>query len=867
MYMKRFLGIFLSLIIVIGMLSSLPITVSAAGTSDLTFVLNDDGKTYSVTDCKESASGSLSIPSEYKGLPVTKIGDKAFASCEDITSITIPATVTSIGAEVFDYCKGLTSISVNSNNTKFTSVDGVLFNKGKTKLVQYPCGNTKTSYTIPSTVKYIGNNAFAWSTKLLKVVPNDSIISIGDYGFAYCGSLESITLPSTVTSIGRCAFYATYVNKITIPKGVTVLEDGTFSDCYKLSSVTLPEGITSIGEYCFMSCDDLTSITLPSTLKTIGNQAFDSCTGFTTINLPAGVTHIGDRAFDGCTGLTNIKIPNSVTYIGSNAFSGCKMTTFDIPNSVKFIGYGALGSCPNLTTVTIGSGLETIEAGAFSQSVKLTTINVSAENKNFSSVDGILFNKAKTEIVKYPMGKTSTTYSIPDSVVSIRDGAFAQCRNLTSMIIPDAVNNLGAGAFTNCANLSSIVLGSGIKSLNNGVFQNCKSLSTIDLPDGITSVDDFAFYGCTNLASINIKDDVNHIGRYAFMNTAYYNDKTNWKNNALYLGNCLIEVDTATSGEYEIKSGTKTIGEYALSYCDEITSLRLPDTMKNICDNAFYCCEKLESVLIPAGVVNIGTYAFFLCKGLKTVCYKGTKAQWDSIIIGEYNEPLSVCKVYYESDCFHIAGDWIIDTPATVYKAGSKHKECTKCGEKLETAKINQLKCSKPKLKTIENTEYGVKITWGKVKGGDSYRVYRKTSKSDWTCIATTSKSYYTDKTAKSGTKYYYAVKARNEEGNSSLSSSLSKLYLSDPTLKTPSSTKSGVKLTWSKVSGSEGYMVYRKTGTGSYSRIATVKGSTKVTYTDKSAKKGKKYTYRVKAYKSKTYSAYSNTKTITDKY
>ncbi len=760
--MKRFLGLFLSLIIVLGMVSGFPISVSAASVSDLTFALNEDGKSYAVTDCKETASGQISIPSEYKGLPVTKIGDYAFYSC---------------------------------------------------------------------------------------------------------GSIEGIEIPSTVASIGRCAFYATYVNKITIPKGVTVLEDGTFSDCYKLSSVTLPEGITSIGEYCFMSCDDLTSITLPSTLKTIGNQAFDSCTGFTTINLPAGVTHIGDRAFDGCTGLTNIKIPNSVTYIGGNAFNDCKFVTFDVPDSVKFLGYGALGSCPNLTTVTIGSGLETLEVGAFSQSVNLTNIDASAENNNFSSVDGILFNKAKTEIIQYPMGKTTSTYSIPDSVISIRNGAFAQCSNLTSMIIPNAVNDLGRGAFANCDNLSSVVLGSGLHSLNNGVFQNCISLSKIIIPDGITSIDDFAFYGCANLSSISVKGDVNHLGRYAFTNTAYYNDETNWENNALYSGNCLIEVDTATSGDYEIKSGTKTIGEYALSYCGEITSLKLPDTVKNICDNAFYCCEKLEAVLIPAGVVSIGTNAFSFCEALKTVCYKGTKTQWNSIAIGGYNEPLSSANIYYDSDCFHTPGNWIIDTEATVYKAGSKHKECTKCGAKLETAVIKQLKASKPKLKTISNTEYGVKITWAKVKGADSYRVYRKTSKSDWKYLGSTSKTYYTDKTAKTGTKYYYAVKARNEAGNSSLSSSLSKYYLADPVLKTPSSTKSGVKLTWNKISGSDGYYVYRKTGTGSYTRIATVKGSTKVTYTDKSAKKGKKYTYMVKAYKSKTYSAYSNTKTITDKY
>jgi fibronectin type 3 domain-containing protein len=111
-----------------------------------------------------------------------------------------------------------------------------------------------------------------------------------------------------------------------------------------------------------------------------------------------------------------------------------------------------------------------------------------------------------------------------------------------------------------------------------------------------------------------------------------------------------------------------------------------------------------------------------------------------------------------------------------------------------------------------------------------------------------------------------FFIKAINGS-NSSLSSSLSKYYLADPTLKTPSSTKSGVKLTWSKVSGADGYMVYRKTSSGSYSRIATVKGSTKVTYTDISARKGKKYTYKVKAYDGNTYSAYSNAKTIKDKY
>ena len=181
--------------------------------------------------------------------------------------------------------------------------------------------------------------------------------------------------------------------------------------------------------------------------------------------------------------------------------------------------------------------------------------------------------------------------------------------------------------------------------------------------------------------------------------------------------------------------------------------------------------------------------------------------------------------------------------------------------------KTSKVYITAPTLKKASVYNGYVKVYWEKTEKADKYRVYRKTSKSDWECIATTSNMYYTDKTAKSGTKYYYAVKSQNEAGNSSLSSELSKYYLADPTLKTPKSTKSGVKLEWSKVKGADGYYVYCKTGSKGYERIATVKGSTKVTYTDKTAKKGKKYTYKVKAYKSKTYSAYSNTKTITDKY
>ena len=177
------------------------------------------------------------------------------------------------------------------------------------------------------------------------------------------------------------------------------------------------------------------------------------------------------------------------------------------------------------------------------------------------------------------------------------------------------------------------------------------------------------------------------------------------------------------------------------------------------------------------------------------------------------------------------------------------------------------MRCSKPKLKKIENTSSGVKITWSKVTGADKYYIYRKTSGGSYSKIGTTTKTYYTDKKAKSGKKYYYIVKAVNEAGSSDSSSSKSIKYLADPTLKTPKSTKKGITLNCSKVTGAQGYVIYYKTGSGNYKKLTTVKGNSKVKYTHTKAKKGKTYTYKVKAYYSKTYSAYSNAKKIKDKY
>ena len=267
-------------------------------------------------------------------------------------------------------------------------------------------------------------------------------------------------------------------------------------------------------------------------------------------------------------------------------------------------------------------------------------------------------------------------------------------------------------------------------------------------------------------------------------------------------------------------------------------------------------CSNKETQAIPEKDHIFGAWVF----DKTSTCTEEGLKHANCTVCGQYKEVIIPEKG-------HLEGEWEIDLEPTVYKPGSKHRDCLRCKETIKTVEIDQLLCNEPKLKTISNTQSGVKITWGKVKGGDKYRVYRKKKGKSWEYIGSTSKSGYTDKKAKSGTKYYYAVKARNEAGNSDLSKSLSKYYLADPTLKTPSSSTKGIALKWTKVAGAEGYVIYRKTGSGKYKKLKTEKGISNLSYRDTSAQKGKKYTYKVKAYKSKTYSAYSNTKTIKDKY
>jgi hypothetical protein len=187
-------------------------------------------------------------------------------------------------------------------------------------------------------------------------------------------------------------------------------------------------------------------------------------------------------------------------------FPGGKAGSYTIPNSVTSIGYFAFQDCTNLTSVTIPNSVTSIENWAFSSCTGLTAITVDALNSVYSSVDGVLFNKSQTTLIRCPRGKAGS-YTIPDSVTGIEWGAFSGCTSLTSITIPNSVTSIGDGAFSGCTSLTSVWIGNSVTSIGDNAFRFCTNLTNVTIPNSVTSIGNGAFVSCTRLSAITISDD------------------------------------------------------------------------------------------------------------------------------------------------------------------------------------------------------------------------------------------------------------------------------------------------------------------------------------------------------------------------
>ena len=272
---------------------------------------------------------SVTIPGS-----VTAIRGSAFSGCDRLTSVAIPDSVTEIGSNPFRYCEALREIIVSADHPRMAVVDGALIDRSDGRLICYPCALKAETYGIPQETRIIGDYAFANCDRLKSVTIPEGVTGISDWAFAYCERLESVTIPGSVTAIGKEAFYY----------------------CDRLSSAAIPDGVTDIGRSAFEGCESLASVTIPDSVPFIRYATFQYCRSLTTVTIPDSVTIIGERAFGGCGGLASVTIPDSVTAIRAGAFSHCySLESLEIPDSVTEIGEGAFDECPDLT-LTVGRG-------------------------------------------------------------------------------------------------------------------------------------------------------------------------------------------------------------------------------------------------------------------------------------------------------------------------------------------------------------------------------------------------------------------------------------------------------------------------------------------------------------------------------
>jgi hypothetical protein len=442
--------------------------------------------------------GTLSIPGTTNGLPVVAINSLTLGEhWPTATNLVIPQSVTNIGELVIASCALLLAVNIDTLNPTYSSVDGVLFNKIQSELLQYPRGRPG-NYIIPNTVVSIRSNAFN--------------------GYGVGNLLSGVTIPASVRNIGDSAFQnCMFLTNLTMGPLITNIGSSVFANCVKLGSVVIPEGLVSISSAMFDHCSRLTNVLIAESVKKIGIKAFQYCSDLPSISVPDGVTNIGHSAFLGCGSMTNVTLGSNLLTITSSAFQNCRqISSVLLPSALTTIENSAFAGCSSLTNIIIPASVTNIgPQTAFPYCPMLTAIDVDFLNEFYSTADGVLFDKDQTALLQYPAGKAGTSYTIPATVSRIGYGAFFGCVPLTAIAIPNSVTELGSFAFGS-SGLTNLIIPESVTFLGTYLFDWCTSLKSVTIPDSITHIPDGAFFGCTALTSITLPEAVSSMGAAPF---------------------------------------------------------------------------------------------------------------------------------------------------------------------------------------------------------------------------------------------------------------------------------------------------------------------------------------------------------------
>ena len=433
-----------------GLTVVVPIADGTYACGDGTYKIATVGSAVTVSEGL-TCTGAVTIPEG-----VTEISGYAFSAAQ-ITSVSLPASLNAIGTQPFYGTKVLTQFTVASSNAALTSLDGVLFESvGNGALLSaYPANRDASSYTTPTSVSIAG--------------ASKTVTSIKTYAFQGAQKLTTLNISEGVTTLHYgIAESATLLSTINLPDSYTVMSESAFADANALTSIEIGDLVTSIAEGVFNGSQNLSSITVDNNnayYSSIAGVLFDKSQsklityprGKTGSNYAVrdGVTHIGTGAFRNSK-FTSVSIPEGVTHIESGAFLGSRVESISLPDSLIEIASQAFQSS-ELMTVTIPLNVSTLGKYAFNQASKLTSITVDGLNENYSSSDGVLFDKFQSKLIAYPMGNPAASYTIPSGVQTIGEDSFMFAPKLTSVVIPTDISTIESDAFTCAYYLTSFI--------------------------------------------------------------------------------------------------------------------------------------------------------------------------------------------------------------------------------------------------------------------------------------------------------------------------------------------------------------------------------------------------------------------------
>ncbi len=786
------------------------------------------------------------------------ISESAFKDCANLTAILIPSSVKHIDKYAFYNCHGLTKLN---------------FNDGIERIENDAFGSCEklTSVNFSETLKSIGAFAFVECKKLSEITIPQSVTSVGEYAFSGCENLASVTVSDDLPYVGGRAFEKTkWLNSQ--PDGVVYIGKSAYGykgDMPKNTELSLKSGITNISGYAFYEEKNLTSVKIPETVNRIGNWAFLDCEGLKNVNIPDGVKRIESWTFSNCSSLTNITVPDSVTVLDGLAFSYCtnlknielsknlteigmgalshctSLETIDIPDSVIIMDNIAMAGCSELKSVNIGSNLKTVGGQVFAGCTSLEKVNVNLNNKNYTSENGIWYDKNKTKIILYPYNKKDSAYTTPTSLKELCNGY--------------------VGSY--------------------GTLLDNSNLKTVTIEKNVAKIDDYAIgfvFDFDNYKINKVKDFT--VKGYRGTVAESYAKKNSFNFVALdkTLQTPSISKLENTSGGIKI-SWNKVSGAYGYRVYQKTSNgwKRIKDTTATSYTDSAVSVNRTKTYTMRCIDKNGNTVSGYNSKG----CSKkytpvaptisklentsgGIKLSWNKIA-GVYGY-----RLYYKTS----SGGWkrFKDTTATSFTDSGVSPNRTetytiRCIDKKgnTVSGYNSKGWSKkytpvaPTISKLENTSGGIKLSWNKIAGVYGYRLYYKTSSGGWKRFKDTTATSFTDSGVSPNRTETYTIRCIDKNGNTVSgynSKGWSKKYAPvAPKITKLTNTSKGVSVTWGKAAGVYGYRLYRKYAGGSWTKV---KDTTAASYTDSGAKKGKKVTYTLRCIdkNGKTISGYNAT-------